>query len=95
MQENAKVMDTPVKSSIGERSLQAMVLAFTVGFVGAIVLLFAPWYSIEDPFFGLPITINGLKANSPTLDMMAVYPLIGLYVIALGCPWGQARSTGL
>ncbi len=35
MQENAKVMDTPVKSSIGERSLQAMVLAFTVGFVVA------------------------------------------------------------
>lgn len=77
------------KELIGKKSIAALTPATTVGAVIAVVLLFSPWYAFEEPFFGLWITENAFDATSPLLGTILAYPLIGLYVIAVGGLWAH------
>ena len=77
------------KEALGDKSLTALAPAITVGVVIAAVLLFTPWYAVEDPFFGMLISVNAFDASSPLLETVSAYPLIGLYLISVGCIWAN------
>jgi hypothetical protein len=89
MTEPTTIQATSNKEVLGEKSISALAPASTVGVVIAAVLLFTPWFAIEDPFFGMLHSINAFDAISPLLETVLAYPLIGLYLIAVGSLWAN------
>ncbi|MDY6842223.1 MAG: hypothetical protein SV429_12170, partial [Pseudomonadota bacterium] len=83
------------KDTLADKSLTAMAPAITIAVVIAAVLLFTPWYAVEDPFFGMLISVNAFDANSPLLETVIAYPLIGLYLIAVGCICKENRDRSI
>ncbi|TVP53241.1 MAG: hypothetical protein EA349_14245 [Halomonadaceae bacterium] len=72
--------------------LNAFTFAISIASIGAVVLIFFPWFSPMNSQLQVTEAVSGPAMEAPFFGIPFIYPLLTLYLIASGVAW--ASKTG-